>query len=80
MNDTINKFGSIFRFITPFLLGIALFILGAIRTDIAKVEARFDKRCALIEKNYVHRNEYKEAVKRIDENLAWIRANGHGRK
>ena len=39
--DKLNSWGVLFRFITPILVTIALFILSMIRTDIIKLESQF---------------------------------------
>jgi len=58
--DKINGYGTIFRFITPTLVTIALFILGMLRTDMiaAKIETKenFNKLEAIAKVNFDNMN------------------------
>ena len=47
--DKIDGYGAIFRFITPILITVALFILGIIRQDLGELKAHFNN----------HLNEHK---------------------
>ena len=40
--EKINGYGAIFRFITPILITIVLFILGMIRQDLGELKAQFN--------------------------------------
>ncbi len=60
--DKINGYGAILRFITPILVTIALFILGAIKGDLGELKTHFTN----------HLSEHKSIEIKLESRLTHI--------
>ena len=79
--DKINGWGSAFRFITPILLTVALFILTGIKEEIKEVKCdttkRFDKVDLQFSNHLEHHRQYEvilaERMTRIETKIRGLR-------
>lgn len=60
--DKINGWGAVFRFITPLLITISLFILGMLRSDLCELKAHFTN----------HLSEHKQIEVTLEKRLTHI--------
>ena len=60
--DKINSYGQLFRFITPILVTIILFILGMIKQDLGQLKIQFDN----------HLSEHKKIEITLENRLSRI--------
>lgn len=77
--DNINGWGSVFRFVTPVLLTITLFILGGIKTEIKDVKIDTCKRLDNIVLQFTNHLEHHRILEvSLAEKFATLQAKFEG--